>query len=360
LNYKVTPLYEECKKLGGRFVDFHGWYLPVQFEGIIAEHLHVRSYVGIFDCSHMSEFVVEGEDNISTFSRHTCEDFSILPSGKCKYTALLDNDGKIVDDIVGLKLDESSLFIVANSVTREKVASIICDTEINGEDISDELVKIDIQGPKTRDVLLELGFDFVADLKFWTGKECYCGRHFIIVTRAGYTGELGYEFYLSEEAGIEVWRKLVNHPMIKPCGLGARDTLRTEMGFPLSGQDILPGMTPLNASMDRFINWEHEFIGKEYLLTQKKNNDYPRLVGIKTHSRQAPRHGQNLLLNSSVKGVVTSGTFGPSVGVGVGIAYLEADASEPGTELEIEGRGLKVEVCEVPIYKNGTARIRFS
>ncbi len=360
MNYKITPLYEECKKLGGRFVDFNGWYLPVQFEGIIAEHLHVRTSVGIFDCSHMSEFVVEGSDNIASFSRHTCENFTKLPVGKCKYTALLSPNGKIVDDIVGLKLDSQTLFIIANAVTREKVAEIICNSGINGEDISDELVKIDIQGPKSREVLLELGWGFVSDMKFWTGKECYCGRHFIIVTRAGYTGELGYEFYLSYEAGIEVWRKLVSHPLVKPCGLGARDTLRTEMGFPLSGQDLLPDMTPLNASMDRFINWEHNFLGKEILLAQRQSNNYPRLAGIRTHTRQAPRHGQNLLLNGVIKGVITSGTFGPSVGTGVGIAYLQPDVSSPGTELEVEGRNIKVEVCELPIYKNGTARIKFS
>lgn len=360
MNYKITPLYEECKKLGGRFVDFYGWYLPVQFEGIIAEHLHVRKWVGVFDCSHMSEFVIEGKENIAKFSKYSCENFSSLPVGKCRYTALVDVEGKIVDDIVGFKLDEETLFIVANAGTRENVAKIICGSEVGGEDISDELVKIDIQGPKSRDVLLSLGFEFIKDMKFWTGKECFWGKRILIATRAGYTGELGYEFYLSQDMGVDIWRMLVAHPVVKPCGLGARDTLRTEMGFPLSGQDITPGMTPLNASMDRFINWNHNFYGRDIILKQKEENTYPRLMGIKTSTRQAPRHGQKLLFNGVEKGIVTSGTYGPSVGTGVGIGYIDADVASPGKELFIEGKNLKVEVCEVPIYKNGTARIKFS
>ncbi|MCX8063666.1 MAG: glycine cleavage system aminomethyltransferase GcvT [Candidatus Hydrogenedentes bacterium] len=360
MNYKVTPLYEECKKLGGRFIEFGGWYLPLQFEGIVVEHSHVRQKVGIFDCSHMSEFVVEGKEGISKFSSYSCEDFLSLPVGKCRYTALVDTQGVIVDDIVGFKLDEQTLFIVGNASMREKTANLICGLDVGGEDISDELVKIDIQGPKSRDVLLSLGFDFVKDMKFWTGKECFWGKRIMIVTRAGYTGELGYEFYLSQDMGIEIWRMLTANPLVKPCGLGARDTLRTEMGFPLSGQDIMPGMTPLNASMDRFINWNHQFYGKDIILKQKEDNTYPRLMSIRTYTRQAPRHGQRLLSDGVQKGIVTSGTFGPSVGTGVGIGYLESEVAFPGTQLQVEGKDLRVEVCETPIYKNGTARVKFS
>lgn len=358
---KKTPLFECCERAGGRFVDFHGWYLPVQFEGIITEHLHVRSHAGIFDCSHMGEFIIHGKDKIANFSYLTCSNFLHLPPCRCRYTVLLNNDGFIIDDCVGMKLDEETLFVVTNAGPLEQVSSLLCNSNVHAENISDKIVKIDVQGPMSLDVLLQSGFShLIAELKYWTGGKYEWKGKEIIITRAGYTGELGYELYLPPDLGVEIWDILISNKNVKPCGLGARDTLRTEMGYPLSGQDLLTDMTPLMASMDRFIEWEHDFTGKDKLLQQKEMGDYPRLMGIKTHTRQAPRHNQKLTLQDCEVGVVTSGTFGPSVGTGVGLALLDKQVSTPGTILQIVGRPLQVEVSNIPIYPNGTARKKVS
>ncbi len=361
MDLKKTPLFECCEKAGGRFVDFHGWYLPVQFEGIIAEHLHVRSHAGIFDCSHMGEFLISGKDKIAEFSYLTCGDFCPLPVGKCRYSAILNPDGSILDDCVGMKLDEDTLFVVTNAGPLEQVASVLCNSRISAENITEKIVKIDVQGPKSLDVLLQTGFSpRISELKYWTGGKFEWKGEEIIITRAGYTGELGYELYLPLSISAEVWGNLVSHPDIKPCGLGARDTLRTEVGYPLNGQDILPGTTPLMASMDRFIDWEHDFIAKDILQKQKETGNYRILKGIKSHTKQSPRHEQKLLFQDKEVGVVTSGTYGPSVGVGVGLAMLEKEVATPGTILQIASRPLQVEVCDVPIYQNGTARKKVS
>ncbi len=361
MEVKKTPLFECCEKAGGRFVDFHGWYLPVQFEGIISEHLHVRSHAGIFDCSHMGEFVIRGKEQIANFSYLTCSNFLYLPIGRCRYTVLLNNDSFIIDDCVGIKLDEETLFVVTNAGPLEQVSSLLCNSNVHAEDISNQTAKIDVQGPMSLEVLIHSGFSpQIAELKYWTGGKYEWRGEKILITRAGYTGELGYELYLSHNLGKEIWDTLILNKNVKPCGLGARDTLRTEMGYPLSGQDLLPNMTPLMASMDRFIDWEHDFIGKGKLLRQKEMGDYPRLMGIKTHTRQSPRHNQKLALQGHEVGIVTSGTFGPSVGTGVGLALLDKQASIPGTMLQIVDRPLQVEVCNVPIYLTGTARKKVS
>ncbi|MGC9054918.1 MAG: aminomethyltransferase family protein, partial [Candidatus Hydrogenedens sp.] len=266
-------------------------------------------------------------------------------------------DGSILDDCVGIKLDDETLFVITNAGPLEEVSALLCNSDVHAEDISQRTVKIDIQGPKSLDVLLQSDFNSqIKELKYWTGGRLKWKDENIIITRAGYTGELGYELYLPLSIGADIWEKLVSHSEVKPCGLGARDTLRTEMGYPLNGQDILPGTTPLMASMDRFIDWEHDFIGKDFLLQQKNRGDYRVLMGIKTHTRQAPRHNQKLVFQGSEVGEVTSGTYGPSVGVGVGLAMLDKQVAIPGTVLQVAGRPLQVEVCNVPIYPNGTAR----
>ncbi len=361
MELKRTPLFECCEKSGGRFVDFHGWYLPVQFEGIISEHLHVRSHAGIFDCSHMGEFLIHGQDKMAHFSYLTCGDFTSLPVGKCRYTALLNRDSSILDDCVGIKLNEETLFVITNAGPLEQVSSLLCDSSVQAEDITQQLVKIDIQGPKSLDVLLDSNFNpQIKGLKYWTGGTFEYKGEKIIITRAGYTGELGYELYLPISIGPDIWDKLLSHPEVKPCGLGARDTLRTEMGYPLNGQDILPGSTPLMASMDRFIDWEHDFVGKDLLLQQKDRGDYRILTGIKTNTRQAPRRNQKLMFQDHEIGEVTSGTYGPSVGVGVGLAMLDKRVANPGTVLQVVERSLQIEVSSIPIYQNGTARKKVS
>jgi aminomethyltransferase len=338
-------------------VDFHGWALPVQFEGIVAEHLHTRSKAGLFDCSHMGEFVLKGQAAIEGLESLLYSDLKSLRAGLCRYSAILNERGGIIDDCVALRLSEDELYLVTNAGPLEEVAALLAPFP-GVTNVSGETAKLDLQGPASRDVLLQAGFDVVKDLAYWNGARTTWRGTDILITRAGYTGELGYEIFVPNALGPELWRALLEYPEVAPCGLGARDTLRTEVGYPLNGEDLSPDLTPLECGMERFIKWEKDFPGKDRMVAQRDSGACHVLVGIKTADRRAPRHGMELTLNGQPAGVVTSGTFGPSVGTGVGLARVPREASAPGTQLLAGPRALPVEVAEIPVYKQGTCRIK--
>jgi aminomethyltransferase len=352
-----TPLHGEYAASGGKVVDFHGWALPVQFQGIVQEHLHVRAKAGLFDCSHMGEFILEGAEAIAAFDRLVYSDMVKLRVGLCRYSALLNTQGGIIDDCVGLKLDENTLYLVTNAGPLDEVDALLAPLGAV-RNISAETAKIDLQGPLSRAILLELGFD-IADLKYWNGRRTTWQGHDMVVTRAGYTGELGYELFLPAAAGPLLWRALVAHPDVAPCGLGARDTLRTEVGYPLNGEDLAPDRTPLESGMGRFIAWDTEFPGKAELEKQRDANVYEVLVAIRSLDRRAPRHGFEIRQGDEVVGLVTSGTFGPSVAAGVGLARVKQSVAASGTALTAGPRALPIEIADIPIYKNGTCRQQF-
>lgn len=349
-----TPLFDEYAAHGAKVVDFHGWALPVQFSGIVQEHLHTRAKAGLFDCSHMGEFVLRGKDAIAAFDRLVYSDMLSLAVGRCRYSAILNERGGIIDDCVGLRLPEDELYLVTNAGPLDQVAeSLLAFSGI--ENVTEGTTKIDLQGPLSRDILLEIGLDAVASLKYWTGLKTQWRGEEIVVTRAGYTGELGYELFVPNAIGTELWRTLAAHPEVTPCGLGARDTLRTEVGYPLNGEDLNENKTPLESGMERFICWDKEFVGKAALETQREQ-PHSVLVAVKSLDRRAPRHGFELRHEGRTVGQVTSGTFGPSVGIGVGLADLPQELAGPGIRLSAGPRDLELETAEIPIYTGGTCR----
>lgn len=350
---QYTAIAGEYARYGGRVVDFHGWGLPLHFKGIIEEHLHVRSHAGMFDCSHMGEFIIYGEAGIAALSDLVIGDLVNLAVGKCRYTTLVNKKAGIIDDCVALKLDAETLLLVTNAGPLEEVASLLATAVSGIENISDKTAKIDIQGPKSLDVMREIGFGEAERLAFWSGYKRDDG---IIVTRAGYTGELGYEIYVLAEDAPKLWRAFADHPDVIPCGLGARDTLRTEMGYPLSGQDVTPDKTPLEAGMERFIAWNTLFPGKERLEAQRDSGDYKVLVALRSPDRRSPRTGYILSHAGDKVGDVTSGTFGPSVGVGVGLGYVSRELAGTGTVLQAGPRSQDVIVEMPPLYKHGSGR----
>ncbi|HDP33696.1 MAG TPA: glycine cleavage system aminomethyltransferase GcvT, partial [Candidatus Hydrogenedentes bacterium] len=337
----------------GRVVDFHGWGLPLQFSGIIEEHLHVRAHAGMFDCSHMGKFHIQGAAGLRALSTLVIGDLVALPVGKCCYTTLLREDAGIIDDCVALKLAPEELLLVTNAGPLEKVSALLAAHVPGVADISEVTAKIDIQGPRSFDVLRDIGFGDVNVLAFWSGMRRTDG---IIVARAGYTGELGYELYVPADTAAALWRRIAEHPGVIPCGLGARDTLRTEMGYPLSGQDVTTERTPLEAGMSRFIAWHTDFPGKARLEAQRDAGGYQLLVSLRSPDRRSPRHGYTLRHDGRDVGAVTSGTFGPSVGCGIGLGYVPLSLARPGTPLHAGPREQNVMVETPPLYKKGSGR----
>ena len=355
---RSTPLFNEYARHDGRVVDFHGWELPLHFKGIIAEHHHVREKAGVFDCSHMGEFLIRGRSGIKALDRLLIGDMSAVRPGKCRYSAILNENAGIIDDCVALKLSDEELLLTTNAGPLEQVATLL-DAQAPGvRNISDQTAKIDVQGPKAPAALRAMGLVGIEKLTFWTGMRLVWNEEDLIVTRAGYTGELGYELYMSHEAAPLVWRALMALPETMPCGLGARDTLRTEMGYPLSGQDVDETRTPLEAGMGRFIAWETSFPGKACLEAQRAAGDHRTLVALRSQDRRAPRHGYALYHEGTVIGEVTSGVFGPSVGCGVGLGYVPVALARPGMTLQAGPRNMNVRIETPPIYKQASGRNR--
>jgi aminomethyltransferase len=350
-----TPLYDAHVNGGGKVVDFHGWALPVQFRGIIEEHLHTRSRASIFDCSHMGEFAVRGEAAMRHVDALVTSDIFSIKTRRARYGAILNEDGTFLDDIISFRMAEDELYIVTNAGPLAEVSPLLTAAE-GVEDVSAATAKIDVQGPEARQVLEAIGLDEALALKYfqncltqWNGVE-------MIASRTGYTGELGYELFMPNELAVPLWEALLALENTAPAGLGARDTLRTEVGYALSGQDIGPHCTPLEAGMEGFVHWDGEFRGKAALEAKREEGTDLRFVGFVTDSRRAPRHDFELKHDGTPVGMVTSGTFGPSVQHGVGLGYVRKDFAEAGTQLTAGPRDLPVTIAEVPFYKDGTCR----
>jgi len=360
MTMRQTPLFNAYARHGARVVDFHGWALPVQFRGIVEEHLHTRRAAGVFDCSHMGEFMVRGAEAIAALDRLVIGNLTALKTGRCRYTALLNADAGIIDDCVALRLSQEEMYFVTNAGPLEEVSALLAARVPGVEDQSAATAKIDVQGPRSREILLSLGLQAAAPLAYWSGVRTEWRGVPLVVTRAGYTGELGYELYVPADAGEAVWDAVLAAEGTMPCGLGARDTLRSEMAYPLNGDDLDPSRTPLETAMDRFIAWETEFPGKARLLHQRDAGDYERLTPVKSLDRRAPRAGFEVFDGADRAGTVTSGTFGPSLGCGVGLAYLSPAAAVPGKRLTAGPRALEIEVCEAPVYREGTCRMKIA
>lgn len=350
-----TPLYDEHVCAGAKMVNFHGWAMPLHFKGILCEHRHTRTKVSVFDCCHMGEFVLRGAKSIRALEGMVFNDMICLRVGRCRYTSLLDVCGGIIDDTIAMRLSESELFVVTNSSPLPKVSRIM-HRVCAAENVTAATAKIDVQGPLARETLLQLGLSEVAGLRYfdvcrttWQGTE-------MIVSRAGYTGELGYELFAPNELAAPLWRALSSLPEVAPAGLGARDTLRLEMGYTLYGQDVDDSHTTLEAGMERFIDWDSEFHAKEFLLMQRNMGRYKKRTGIRSCDRRAPRPDQEVFYEGQPVGGVTSGTFGPSVGYGIGMAYIPVELSVPGTRLTVGPKELPVETVAFPFYRKGSLR----
>jgi len=361
MSLKLTPLFEEHVSLNAKMGPFGNWNMPIQYEGIIAEHNWTRASASVFDICHMGEFVLCGNFEKTNFDKIVTIDLKNMPNGSCRYGFILNETGGIVDDLVVYKFDQDKWMVVVNSTTVEKDAAHFkrfLSKDARFENLSDKVAKIDLQGPLSREVLKTfLGKD-IAKLKYYTHSEFDFLNDKNIVSRTGYTGELGYELYVDNDKAGELWRDLIKDERVKPAGLGARDTLRLEMGYCLYNQDINEGINPIVAGLDKFVCFDKEFRGKDTLLRSKESSIARKLVALKANSRRAPRHNYRITAGGRDIGFVSSGTFSPSLSYGIGMGYIDLLFAEVGKKVVLSDgtTQIEAEIVETPFYKEGSLR----
>ncbi len=338
--------------------------MPIQYSGIISEHNWTRQKVSLFDICHMGEFIIKGDADKSRFSNITTINLNTMPLSSCRYGFMLNDSGGIMDDLIVYKIKLDEWMVVVNAATIDSDAGHISShLSKNSEfkNVSSNLAKLDLQGPDSGRVLEGLIGSEINKLKYYTFDYFTIEGERNIISRTGYTGELGYELYISPEKVKGLWNKLLGLEIVKPAGLGARDTLRLEMGYPLYGQDINEQVNPLEAGFSRFIDFNKDFIGKDALLKKKKEGLEKRLGCFITDSRRAPRHNFKIIGSGNNKeiGIVTSGSFSPSLSCSIGMGYIEAGL-KTGDEIIIKENDksarINARLTTRPFYKAGTVK----
>lgn len=356
---RTTPLYENHMALKAQMAPFGGFNMPIQYEGILAEHKQCRESAALFDICHMGEFVFQGDAVSSGFSTLPTFPVDRIPVGKCKYGFFLNPMGGVLDDCIIYRMEESEWMVVVNSATISKDFEHIKKSITGGKftDISDSTAKLDLQGPESRDVVLELFGDAVLGIPYFGFTRVTWEGIPVIVSRTGYTGELGYELYLSASHVVRLWDRLLTDPRVKPAGLGARDILRLEMGYSLYGSDLSDTINPLEAGLEAFIKWEHDFIGKSELLKLKDSVKRER-VGFRTLSRRSPRPHYRIYADGIDIGEVTSGAFSPILGYGIGMGYVDKNKTSGLKKIVLKHETLEIEaeITALPFYKGGSIR----
>jgi aminomethyltransferase len=358
---KNTALTQVHTDLGAKMVPFAGYNMPVQYVGINAEHDTVRKGVGVFDVSHMGEFILKGEKALDLIQRVTSNDAAKLYDGKVQYSCLPNEDGGIVDDLLVYRIDEKTYMLVVNASNIEKDWNWIAKYNTEGvdmKDISDRTSLLAVQGPKAADALQSLTDIDLASMEYYTFKKGkFAGIDNVVVSATGYTGAGGFEIYFDNEHAEFIWNEVfkAGEPFgIKPIGLAARDTLRLEMGFCLYGNDIDDTTSPLEAGLGWVTKFSKEFTNSEALQQQKQAGIERRLVGFEMIDRGIPRHDYEIVdVDGNVIGKVTSGTQSPSLQKAIGLGYVKNEFAKEGSDIYISIRDNKVKakVVKPPFYK---------
>ncbi len=355
-----TPLYDCHVELKGKMVSFAGYLLPVQYEqGLVKEHLAVRNEVGIFDVSHMGEILVEGEDSLSYIQKLVTNDCSKMYDGQVKYSPICNEEGGVIDDLLIYKLNNNRYILVVNAANRQKDFKWMKANKFGNitlSDISDDIALIAVQGPKSKQVLLKLMDEELLPKKYYSFKDkvniAGCEA---MVSKTGYTGELGYEIYCKSLDAKTIWNELLEKGKdegIVPCGLGCRDTLRLEAGMPLYGNELSDSITPLEAGLSFTVKMNKEnFIGKEAILNKGESNKVR--VGIKITGRGIAREDCKVFYDDKEIGQTTSGTHLPYVDYAGAMAYVDKAYSSLGTKvlIQVRKRHVEGEIVDLPFYK---------
>jgi len=358
---KATSLRGQHEALKALMAPFGGWLMPIQYAGIIAEHKWCREQAALFDICHMGEFlfkgdlVAEGLEDVFTFS------VKGIPVGRSRYGFLLNDRGGVIDDLIVFRLAEDEVMIVVNAATTDNDLAVIRSRLKDPgklQDISAQTAKLDLQGPLSREVLVGLFGPEIGTIPFFKFIKTELLGVQAIVSRTGYTGELGYEIFLPAAKVAELWELLLKDPRVAPAGLGSRDLLRLEVGYSLYGSDLDEHTTPLAAGLSSFVNLDKEFIGKGALVDEQQLGAERVKVAFRVNSRRAPRHDYRIFHQGEEVGVVTSGAFSPMLCCGIGLGYVRPEAAALGSKLSIrqDRVELEAEVVELPFFAGGSLR----
>jgi len=360
---KKTAFCALHEQMGAKMVPFAGFYMPVQYEGLLIEHETVRTGVGVFDVSHMGEIWVKGPKALEFIQWVTSNDASVLVDGKVQYSCFPNGKGGIVDDLLVYRINSETYLLVVNASNIEKDWNwISSQNKMNATlyNASDEISQLAIQGPLALKAMQKLTDTTVTDMEYYTFKKLtFAGVKDVIFATTGYTGAGGCEIYFANEDADKIWKAVFEAGAefgIKPIGLGARDTLRLEMGYCLYGNDIDDTTSPIKAGLGWITKFtdEKNFIDKAVLLAQKKEGVSSRLVGFEMIDRGIPRHGYEIVDDENAPiGIVTSGTQSPSLNKAIGMGYVPTYLSMPGSEIyiSIRGKRLLARVVKLPFYK---------
>jgi len=362
---KRTPLYPSYAKYGAKTVGFGGWEMPVQFSSILLEHEAVRQRVGLFDVSHMGEFEVSGPQALKFLQHLVTNDIARLQPGMAMYSPMTYETGTCIDDLLVYCMSAERFWVVVNAGNIEKdfawMTAHQSDFEVELQNKSEEIALLALQGPKAQEVLQSLTTVDLETLAYYRFVEGEIGQVHAIISRTGYTGEDGFEFYIRAQDAGDLWGMLLESGAeqgIVPCGLGCRDTLRLEARLPLYGHELTDQITPLEAGLGMFVKFDKgDFVGREALALQKETGVPRKVVGIELTERGIPRADYRVFLSGQVAarevGFVTSGTMSPTLKTPIGLALVEREYGEIGRELEVEIRGKRIaaKVIRTPFYK---------
>lgn len=360
-NLKATPLLDEHKNLGARLAPFGGWLMPIQYDGIIVEHNWTRAAASLFDICHMGEFIISGRPLESGLDRIVTINLEKMESGTCRYGFMLNENGGVIDDVIVYRLGSDKWMLVVNASTKDNDFAHVehnLSQDAALEDVSDKIGKLDLQGPMTQEILRNYIGDTALELKYYSFRYFSREGGSNIISRTGYTGELGFELYVDRDKVVDLWKELLHDERIRPAGLGARDTLRLEMGYPLYGQDIDERITPLEAGFEKYLDFNKDFIGRDALIKEKTTGIEKRLAYFLTDSRRSPRHNYKIMTDSKEIGVVTSGTFSPSLSRGIAMGYIERRYNKEGQLVVLSSGKAEINaiITDKPFYKQGSAR----
>ena len=360
---KKTPLNKTHRALGGKMVDFGGWDMPVQYSGVIAEHLRTREHSGLFDVSHMGEFWVEGADAIAFVDKLTTNDVTKLVDGQAQYSALTRENGTVVDDLLVYRFDVDKLLLVVNASTTKKdwdwITSHKADENITLTNASADYCQIAVQGKDALSIVQKLTDTKLDEIKYYYFTVGKVDGVDAIISRTGYTGEDGFEVYADAKFAEQLWNKFLetgrygDENGILPCGLAARNTLRLESAMSLYGHEISDEITPLEANLGWICKLNKEFLGRDALVKQKEKGLQRKLVGFEMIDKGIARDGFDVYVENEKVGFVTSGSPAPFLKKNIGLAFVPVELAKVGQAIKIDVRGkhLAAQIVPTPFYK---------